>query len=141
MKFPITRERLQAFDPDVEKKEKDDIVIQNHLNSLVQSICLDVEERMSYGIPKLNEMHQQMVMRHRDEKIRDAHQKMMTDKRYIWNGLSQIQMTQFPGLMGVHLNIDKSILIEGLLRILKDTFIGCSIVVDPLKTYLIIDWS
>ena len=24
---------------------------------------------------------------------------------------------------------------------LKETFVGCDIIIDPLKTYLIIDWS
>ncbi len=141
MKFPITRERLQAFDPVQEKKEKDDIVIQNHLNSLVHSICSDVEEIMSYGIPKLNDnlMYRQQTIQNGN--IREAHQKMMTDKRFIWNRLSQIQMSQFPTHHGFPLNVDKSILIEGLLEKLQETFIGCSIVIDPLKTYLIIDWS
>jgi hypothetical protein len=27
------------------------------------------------------------------------------------------------------------------IELLKETFIGCDIIVDPLKTYLIIDWS
>ena len=97
---------------------------------------------MSYGIPKLyeNVMNLQQTMHY--GKGLEANQKMMADKRFIWEGLSQIQMTQFPSPhQGVRLNVDKCILIEHLIRILKDTFIGCSIVTDPLKTYLIIDWS
>ena len=96
---------------------------------------------MSYGITTLNGnvMYRQQTIQNGN--IREAHQKMITDKRFIWNGLSQIQMSQFLTQHGFPLNVDKSILIEGLIRILKDTFIGCSIVIDPLKTYLIIDWS
>ena len=40
-------------------------------------------------------------------------------------------------LQGVRLNVEKSILIEGLIEKLKETFIGCDIIIDPLKTYLI----
>ena len=38
MKFPITRESLRAINPVQEKKEKDDIVIQNHIISLVKDV-------------------------------------------------------------------------------------------------------
>jgi hypothetical protein len=142
MKFPITRESLQVFDPVMEKKEKDAIVIQNHINSLVKSICQQIEERMSYGIPKLNEneMYRQQTIHNGN--MREAHKKIMNDKRFIWEGLAQIQMTQQPMFThGVPLNVDKSILIERLIEKLKENFIGCDIIIDPLKTYLIIDWS
>ena len=52
MKFPITRERLQAFDPIQEKEEKDEIIIQNHINHLVQDICYSIERIMSWIVPK-----------------------------------------------------------------------------------------
>ena len=39
MKFPITRESLQAFDYVQNKAEKDEIAMQNHITLLVQDIC------------------------------------------------------------------------------------------------------
>ena len=39
MKFPITRESLQAFDYVKNKAEKDEIAMQNHITLLVQDIC------------------------------------------------------------------------------------------------------
>jgi hypothetical protein len=48
MNFPITREALQTFDPIQEKKRRDDIYIQNHINALVQQICGEIKCRMEW---------------------------------------------------------------------------------------------
>jgi adenosyl cobinamide kinase/adenosyl cobinamide phosphate guanylyltransferase len=47
-------------------------------------------------------------------------QRHVHEKKYVWNN----QGTD-----------------EYLIQKLKETFIGCDIIVDPLKTYVIIDWS
>ena len=57
------------------------------------------------------------------------------ENKYIWRNLHLARQlhTSFPTETDEYLPqfIDK----------LKETFIGCDIIVDPLKTYLIIDWS
>lgn len=40
-----------------------------------------------------------------------------------------------------HINSINSILLPQFIDKLKEVFIGCDIIVDPLKTYVIIDWS
>jgi hypothetical protein len=47
------------------------------------------------------------------------------EKKYVWKGISSVDHKYLPQF------IEK----------LKETFIGCDIIIDPLKTYLIIDWS
>jgi hypothetical protein len=50
----------------------------------------------------------------------------MKEKKFVWRQLhNRIQIEYLP------IFIDK----------LKENFVGCDIIIDPLKTYLIIDWS
>jgi hypothetical protein len=46
------------------------------------------------------------------------------DKKFVWRALLNVPQYQ-----------------DRLIEKVKETFIGCDIIVDPLKTYLIIDWS
>ena len=98
MKFPITRETLQAFDP---IKEREDKIITDCLDSLCknfeQSIC------MNY-----------------------------LNKKFIYNNISYLQRTN-------EINSEKRF--PRFIDKLKEIFIGCNIILDPLNTYIIIDWS
>jgi len=130
MKFPITREALQLVDPQQVKKEKDELIIQSHIKSLVNGICQDIECIVLYETsliqnPRFNELSKR------------KHDDLMRDKRYIWE-LSNIRMN--PHTLK-NVDVNQSILIPLLVENLKETFIGCDIIVDPLKTYIIIDWS
>jgi len=130
MKFPITRECLKALDPQKEKKEKYEFLIQTHIKSLVSDICRDIEFLVLYEIPSnQNPKYNDSNKKRHDELIRD--------KRYIWD-LKNIRINPLPP---TYTSIGESILIPRLVEKLKETFIGCDIIVDPLKTYLIIDWS
>jgi hypothetical protein len=134
MKFPITRESLQAIDQVKEKKEKDDIAIQTHINSLIHGICQEIENLMLWEMPKQGGICQ---AQHLIDSQKNAHEKIMSDKRFIWGSLRNIRQT----FRGSYLDTSESILIQRLVEKLKETFIGCDIIIDPLKTYLIIDWS
>jgi hypothetical protein len=130
MKFPITREALKRVDPQQVKKEKYEIIIESHIKSLVNGICQDIERIILYETaPFQNPKYNDPSKRKHDE--------LMRDKRYIWE-LSNVRMN--PNNL-MHVNMNDSILIPCLVENLKETFIGCDIIVDPLKTYLIIDWS
>jgi hypothetical protein len=50
------------------------------------------------------------------------------EKKFVWRGLNNITINS---AKYVPIFIDK----------VKEVFIGCDIIIDPLKTYLIIDWS
>ena len=104
MKFPITRESLQAFDIAKEQEELKEEELQKHFMLMLDEICRDFKQTMPSN---------------------------SKEKKYVWRQLQErIRFT-------ANLNNHLSRFIEKL----KETFIGCDIIMDPLKTYLIIDWS
>jgi hypothetical protein len=130
MKFPITREALKRVDPQQVKKEKYELLIQSHIKSLVNGICQDIERIILYEpVPYQNLKF--------NDPSKKKHDELMRDKRYIWD-LSNIRINTNNAMF---VNTNDSTLIPRLVENLKETFIGCDIIVDPLKTYLIIDWS
>lgn len=56
-------------------------------------------------------------------------------KMFVWQ-LHRLYQLHVPGTIT---NVNECI--PMLIEKLKQLFIGCDIVVDPLKTYLVIDWS
>ena len=52
------------------------------------------------------------------------------DQRFIWRNIDNERITGVTEKLLPH-----------LIKKLQETFIDCQILVDPLKTYLIIDWS
>jgi hypothetical protein len=117
MKFPITRESLQAFDYLTEQKEKLEEEIQKSFTQMVDIICREFQQTM---------------------------QSNSTEKRFVWRNLHLVRNlhinVRFPvGSTCNTMNIDAYL--PRFIEKLKETFIGCDIIIDPLKTYLIIDWS
>ena len=93
MKFPVTRECLQAFDYIKEREELKDEEIQKILDQL----CKEFKQGMFSN---------------------------SKEKKFVWRNLRSI-----------------SAYLPRFIEKLKEVFIGCDIIVDPLKTYLIIYWS
>ena len=133
MKFPITRESLQAFDPAKERNNKDEIAVQNHINLLVQGIADTIENRMLWTMPKPGgEVMTKQSLADQEK----AHKQIMNDRRFIWDGVRNIRISGRSIL-----DVSESVLVQLLVEKLKETFIDCDIIVDPLRTYIIIDWS
>jgi hypothetical protein len=130
MKFPITRGTLQRFDPIEQKKIRDYIYLQKHIDTIVQEICSDIQFRMEWTMPS----RLIPTLWHLDKK---KHDNIMNEKRYIWNKLGSIRQ-----IMGTEFCIDENedILIKLLIEKLKQTFLGCDISIDPMNC-VIIDWS
>jgi hypothetical protein len=118
MKFPITRESLQAFDPVKEHEERMEEEIQTRYAQMVDIICKEVQRSMRTS---------------------------SKEKKYVWRNLHLVR--SLPTLeelyTGIYCpkttNIDEHL--PRFVEKLRETFIGCDIIIDPLKTYLIIDWS
>jgi hypothetical protein len=110
MKFPITRESLQAFDPAKEREELKEEAIQKNFNQLLDIICNEFKRNM-----------------HTNSK----------EKKYVWRNLHLARNLHLSGFSQGTTDEYLPRFIEKL----KETFIGCDIIIDPLKTYLIIDWS
>jgi hypothetical protein len=130
MKFPITREALQAFDIEKDKAEQLNVIIENHVNTVVRDICLTLESSINFL---------ERSPRNYYGSMRESLQKkILTEKRFVWDQLRNILLNVYSQQ---YIHAEKSVVIELLVQKLKEKFIGCDIIVDPLKTYLIIDWS
>jgi len=109
MKFPITRESLQAFDYLKEQEELKEEEIQKRFTLILEELCKEFKQ----GMPSNSK-----------------------EKKFVWRGLRNITMMNHPDY-----NSSKKDYIPIFIERLKELFIGCDIIIDPLKTYLIIDWS
>ena len=109
MKFPITRQSLQAFDNYKEQNELKEEEFQKKFAQFLENICTEFKKNMPSNSKK---------------------------KRFVWY-LQGLQQLYVPGI--ITMNFQEYI--PMLLEKLHEIFIGCDIVVDPLKTYLVIDWS
>ena len=116
MKFPITRESLQAFNQTTEEAEQKEEFIQRILECDITAIC--------------------------NELVRGMHE-YSSQKRIIWRTFQNISQRGMyhtgNGNYSSNINIDEYL--PRLVEKLKETFIGCDIVSDPLKTYIVIGWS
>jgi len=110
MKFPITRECLQAFDNIKEQEELREEEIQKRFAQILDQLCKEFKQSMSSN---------------------------SKEKKFVWRQLNLIR--QF-NISGYGLSKAEDYLPRFIDK-LKELFIGCDIIVDPLKTYIIIDWS
>lgn len=111
MKFPISRESLQAFDYAKEQQEIKEEEIEKRLSLILQELCKQFQQGMS-SISK--------------------------EKKFVWRNIHHIKQMS-PGSSIGHM--EKAPYLPRFIEKLKETFVGCDIIVDPLKTYIIIDWS
>ena len=110
MKFPITRESLQAFDYAKDQAELKEEEIQKELTLSLDKLCKEFKQTMPSN---------------------------SKEKKFVWrSGLRDITVIRYPDL-----NLSKKDYILIFIDKVKEVFIGCDIIIDPLKTYLIIDWS
>lgn len=152
MQFPITREGLQNFNRDAAQKEKDKQQRYDFYNTLIKYICKDIENGM---------MPFQILPPNSLDYIR--YEAMLRDKQYIWKDIEILAywkvcinpysgMEKYGGAIQSYKKgrlrndyskntADFNQALPEFIEMLKETFIGCDIIIDPLKTYLIIDWS
>jgi len=109
MKFPITRESLQAFDYAKEWEELKEEEIQKKLTQILEQLCKQFKQNMPSN---------------------------SKEKKFVWDLNHNIRMMNFEDR-----HLPKKDYIPIFIDNLKRVFIGCDIIIDPLKTYLIIDWS
>jgi hypothetical protein len=120
MKFPISRESLQAFDIAKEQEELQEEEIQKRFTQILDQLCLEFKQRMPSN---------------------------STEKKFVWRGLhsiGQIQMLQrldggipYSSLQNSNMNRGLPIFVEKL----KKVFIGCDIIISTRYRHIIIDWS
>ncbi len=106
MKFPITREELQAYNYVKDQEEQLEQKIQDSISKLIDQLCEEFKQSMKFN----------------------------KDKKYVWNKFTSIK----PYINGRD-GLDKYL--PQIIDKLKNIFIDCNIIIDPLHTYIIIDWS
>lgn len=127
MKFPITREELQRFDYTLEMNQKRERDVDNKMDDILKRLCQDFEKSI---------------------------QTSTREKKFVWtdgNNKGQGVFTEIFDFLryynnGVRASHDDNILLfeskkKYLIGKIREIFIGCDIIVDPLQTYIIIDWS
>lgn len=122
MKFPITRTELQNHTKDSILKELKEEMIYLHLYRIIRNIKEDFEKNFLVG---------------------------SKDRRFIIKLDSAFRnklIVQDPSSYGITTNYFTKLLgfkisIESIIESLKKNFLGCDIIVDPLETYILIDWS
>jgi len=147
MKLPITRENLQAYDAVKAAAEKKEEMIQGGLYQLLVQLGNDFEAALpkdpSYIDRRGNMEEGDVPMSAGVYPIRSAgvypirDKTVFQEKRFIWSNLQQ-------KIDRINYRPRNSITLEHIPRFIKmveENFIGCTIIVDPLKTYIIIDWS
>ena len=66
-----------------------------------------------------------LVLEHLCKEFERCMSANIREKKFVWRNIHQIEARY----------------LSRFIEKLKETFIGCDIIVDPLKTYIIIDWS
>jgi hypothetical protein len=118
MKFPISRESLQTFTREKENEEMNKEMIE-------KQIILDLDKfRKDFKADMM-----------RDNPCRSDYGVEKVDKRFV------VRL----GGHGASNLIDRRIITRDeyfniLCERVKELFIGCDFIIDPLKTYMIIDW-
>jgi len=135
MKFPITREALQEFDPAMERAKKAEEEIQRMIESVIENLCAKFEQELPHTYKT-----QQYVWRFVGD-IRNSIRNLPNQPQQQTLHLSnQPRVTLLPAIQYRH-NMNVSDYLPIILEKLQKIFIGCNIITDPLKTYIIIDWS
>jgi hypothetical protein len=118
MKFPITRETLQELTVEKVLKEQADEEIEKKLSKLMEEVCTSFQT---------------------------GFQNALKEKKFVWYGLEKVRRLAIPpGYIppqGTPSKYNLDLYLPTFIEKLKEKFIDCDIVIDPLKTYVIIDWS
>ena len=160
MQFPITREGLQNFNRDAAQKEKDKQQRYDFYNAIIKHICKDMENIMmtiQIAQNSAEYMLQERMLKDKQYIWKDIrilghystfihYSKLTKHTKSInpnpieyYNNPNNPTIRNFEHTLPQQQDFNQSL--PEFIEILKETFIGCDIIIDPLKTYLIIDWS
>ena len=158
MQFPITREALQTFDSEAAWNEKQKQWRYDFYRVLIQDICKDIEDTMMGTL--------QVPLKYYLQLPSGGPQKATPPvvlRQYVWKNIEILaywktcinphsEIHRYGGPIQCYTKgklrndahkstEDFNQALPEFIEMLKETFIGCDIILDPLKTYLIIDWS
>ena len=127
MKFPITKDELLRFDYTLEMKQKRERDVDTKIEDILQNLCKEFETSI---------------------------QTSSREKRFIWGSDRKgehgiftdiFYFIHYYNMNGGSDNDDKTGLFDSkkkyLVEKIQKLFVDCDIILDPLQTYIIIDWS
>jgi len=77
-----------------------------------------------------------LILEHFCKEFKQSMPQNSKEKKFVWRQLHNIRQFHTQGRQS---KTDEYL--PQFINKLKEIFIGCDIIIDPLKTYLIIDWS
>ena len=132
MKFPITLESLQSWDYNKDQDELRDEASHKEINKQLK-LALDIIYPQFQQQMHTNSYQTKKFVFQLSQYILNIRQQPIQEERFI-NGILYTKIN-------IDINIYRNEFIDKLTDKLKENFIGCDIIIDPLKTYIIIDWS
>lgn len=112
MKFPITRESLQLFDPVKEQDEIKEEEMQKGLTLILEKLCEGFTKSMHYN---------------------------SKEKKFVWH-INNVRL-YYNRETYLYSDSTVDELLPRIIEKLKEIFIGCDITIDPLIPLIVIDWS
>ncbi len=120
MKFPITREALQAFDPVKDQEELFQERIEETVKRVVAEVCRQVAKHLYESSGPFVYQHLRLLL--------------------VSTADNTAQMTpQYKGRLPFDYTVKN--FLPPLFEKLKETFIDCDITIDPVENSLIINWT
>ena len=140
MQFPITRDSLKAFNRENVIAEKEKQKRFDLYRTLIKNISTDVEQSL------LNSKIPITQYIWKDIRVIEHWKNIMNEPHILNNIMNQPQINLLQYCSQYSRNnhqTDETLnkYLPEFIDLLKETFIDCEIIIDPLKTYLIIDWS
>ena len=140
MDFPVTRQYLKEFNREFYIAEKERLWRYDFYMTLIKKISTGVEQTLlNSKIPITQYVWREIGV--------IGHWKNIMNQPHILNNIMnqpQINLVQrCSQYTGANQQTDETLTkyLPEFISLLKENFIDCDIIVDPLKTYLIIDWS
>jgi len=116
MKFPITREELQSYNNSSIIQQRIDENINIKISEIIKNICDDFEKNLPNNL---------------------------NEKKFVWYGNID-KIIQYNLGSGTYVLSKSTTYIQSkkndFMNKLRELFIGCNIISDPLQTYIMIDW-
>ena len=136
MEFPVTRQYLKEFNREFYIAEKERLGRYDFYMTLIKKISTGVEQTLlNSKIPITQYVWKDIGV--------IGHWKNIMNQLHIKSCIDRVEFYKRNYGIGTNHQTDETLnkYLPEFISLLKENFIDCDIIVDPLKTYLIIDWS
>lgn len=122
MKFPISRETLQSYTFEKIREQENEEKFQAFLDEKVNDLCKQFQSIFTRNRYPLTDMR--------------SLTNILSQKKFVW----YIENNLNVGMLGSTNRSEKEV-IHMFIEKLKTFFVDCIITIDPVATYILIDWN